>query len=124
MRRGTPGDAFSGRRRSRSRTPHPPPPAAIIQPAQEKYSRVIEMSEIFDLIGVLSERVSSLYAEIQRRDPSPQPLAVYCREGASRWVAEAAVSGRSLPVNVATLQALRCAVDELQAAVERSDVSV
>ena len=82
------------------------------------------MSEIFDLIGVLTARTVSLYAEIERYDRSPQPVGVYCREGASRWVAEAAVSGRSLPVNAATVQALRCAVADLESVVRGSIASV
>ena len=82
------------------------------------------MSEIFDLIGVLTARTVSLYAEIQRHDPSPQPIGVYCREGASRWVADAAISGRTLPVNAATVQALRCAVAQLEGVVRNTAASV
>lgn len=71
------------------------------------------MSEIYDLMTVLSGRIVTSYGLIQRLDPNPASLADYCTEGASRWVAEAAWNGRPLPVNPATVQALRSAVARL-----------
>lgn len=71
------------------------------------------MSEIFDMISVLSDRVATTYRLIQRLDPHPASLADYCPDGASRWVAQAAIDGRTLPVNAATVQALRYAATRL-----------
>jgi hypothetical protein len=82
------------------------------------------VSECFDVIGVLTARIVSLYGEIQRADPSPKPIGTYCPEGASRWVAESTVRGRSLPVNPATVQALRCAASSLEAHAQSSAAGV
>ena len=70
--------------------------------------------DVHESICALASRVDALYAEVRSLDPSPAPVSAYCVDEAGGWVARAAIEGRFLPVNGATVQALSSAVRDLE----------
>jgi hypothetical protein len=76
------------------------------------------MSTTFEMIGDLHAEIASTYETIAAREPAVRRPGQLCEDPASAWAVDALWSGRMLPMNDATVVALRKAAAELRRRVD------
>ena len=74
--------------------------------------------DLHDTVAHLRSVIERSY--LDRFSASSEPFDRYLYDPASRWVAHAVIAGRSLPINAATVKALRSVVGSLLEAGDRS----
>jgi hypothetical protein len=70
--------------------------------------------DLFHEISTLTRVAVDRYTAIATGQTAPVAVEACLAEPAARWVLSAAMAGRSLPINPATVRALQVAVTELE----------